>query len=90
MRTEKGPQKSWLHKIGKSDSATCQCGHPNQTGLHITFHCPKWTATRTQLIGDRKKWEDLDDPIWIQTGQHKEDIFDAVEEWFGYIFGFLA
>ena len=61
-----------------------------EDGLHLTFHCPIWEAQRTSLIGDRKSWESLDQPIWIKTGPDKEDIFDGGEGWCNYIFGFSA
>ena len=90
MRTDKGPQRSWLHKIGKSDSPSCLCGHHTASGEHITFHCPTWDMQRRNLIGERKTWAELDEPIYIQTGPDKEDIIEGGEEWFGHIFGFLA
>ena len=86
MRTEKGR----LHKIGNAASPPCQCGHPYQTGHHITFSCPTWATLRTSLIGDRGDCTQLDDPVWIKTGPEKEDVFDGGEEWFGHIFGFLT
>ena len=90
MRTDKGPQKNWLHRLGKATSPACNCGHPLQNGHHITFHCPSWATLRTSLIGDRKEWAELDDPIWIKTGPGPEDVIDGGEEWFGHIFGILT
>ena len=91
MRTGKGHQRSWLFKLGKAESEACNhCGHPTQTGEHITFHCPKWAHTTSQHIGDRKTWAEVYEPIWLLTGPEKGDVVDAVEEWFGHIFGFLA
>ena len=79
-----------LSMIGKAESPVCPCGHPSHNGHHVTFHCPIWAHQRTALIGARKQWADLDDPIWIKTGPDKEDIFEGGEEWFGFIFGSLA
>jgi len=41
MRAYRGPQKCWLHHIGKADDAGCPCGHPSQGGEHIFFTCPR-------------------------------------------------
>ena len=49
-RTEKGPQRAWLHRIGKADGPSCPCGHPEQTGEHITFHCPRHENERNRLL----------------------------------------
>ena len=54
MRTNKGPQRDWLHRIGKAESPACQCGHHKQDGHHITFTCPRAERRRLQLIGHRK------------------------------------
>ena len=90
LRTEKGPQRSWLHKIGKSDHASCQCGHTPQIGHHIAFHCPRLHNTRLSLIGHRQEWADLDAPIYIQTGPEKEDIIEGGEEWFTTLFHLIS
>ena len=91
MRTDRGPQNSWAHKIGKAASQTCPtCDHPVANGQHITFHCPTWSEQRKALIGERTSWEALDEPIWIKTGPEKKDTFDGGEAWFSHIFGFLA
>ena len=90
MRTNNGPQRSWLHRIGKAESPACQYGHPEATGEHITFHCPIWDTQPKNLMGYRKTWSELDEPIWIETGPDKEDVIEGGEEWFGHIFGILA
>jgi len=39
-RTDKGPQCSWLHKIGKIPNPDCpKCGE-EETGEYIVFECP--------------------------------------------------
>ena len=75
---------------GANSPACPRCGHDQETGHHIAFHCPTWEAIRTSLIGDRKNWGDLGDPIWIRTGPDKDDIFDGAAEWFSHIFSFMT
>jgi len=62
MRTNRGPQKGWLHHIGKAADTMCTCGHPSQDGNHIVFGCPRLSKERKDLLGARKSWEDLDAP----------------------------
>ena len=91
MRTDKGPHRSWLHHIGKADSAACpRCHTQQETGDHITFYCPALENTRSSLIGHRKEWADLDNPIRIKTGPEEKDTFDGTEEWFTFIFSILT
>jgi len=82
-RTERGPQKAWLHQIRKIDDPSCPCGHPKQTGEHIVFHCPRHNLMRSRLIGAKKFWADLDSPDWRKEG---EDSFDAIESFFDYLY----
>lgn len=37
MRCDRGPQKSWLHHVGKSDTTECGCGHPLENAHHIVW-----------------------------------------------------
>jgi len=53
-RCERGPQKAWLYHIRKADDPSCPCGHPNQTGEHITFHCPLHDTIRRRLLRGKK------------------------------------
>ncbi|KAF8437040.1 hypothetical protein BGX38DRAFT_1262316 [Terfezia claveryi] len=76
-------QKYWLHKIGKSDSSVCPCGHQTQDGEHLIFHCPDISEQRTAL-GSIKDWEDLDRPIWVK--EEDGDDWDAVEAFFGFLY----
>ena len=39
FRTGKGPQRQWLHKIGKAEDPSCLCGAAVQSGEHIVWHC---------------------------------------------------
>ena len=59
-----GPQKNWLHRLGRAEDSTCQCGHHLQNGHHITFDCPRLDEIRKALLGHRKTWVDLDSPNW--------------------------
>ena len=36
--TEKGPQKKWLHRIKKADTAECDCHQQTQTGGHLVAY----------------------------------------------------
>ncbi|KAF8451226.1 hypothetical protein BGX38DRAFT_1269491 [Terfezia claveryi] len=81
-RTDKGPQRAWLHKIGKAESSVCPCVHHTQDGWHLVFVCPLLHAYR-QALGSIKDWEDLDRPIWIE--EEEEDNWDAVEAFFGFL-----
>jgi len=53
LRTDKGPQKSWLHRIGKSADTICPCGHPREDDHHITFVCPRFKKERAELLGTK-------------------------------------
>ena len=37
--TDKGPQRKWLHKIGKEDTPDCRCNQSQQTGEHLVAGC---------------------------------------------------
>jgi len=84
LRTERGPQKAWLFQIRKSQDPSCPCGHPIQTGDHITFHCPLHQSARNRYIRSRKSWPELDDPVWVKEGD--EEAFDAIESFFDYLY----
>ena len=73
-RTNKGPQKSWLHHIGKTEDPSCACGHPTQDGDILVFHCPLMAPQRAQLLPlDISTWETLDDPHWIAEAGGDDD-----------------
>jgi len=82
-RTERGPQKAWLHHIRKIDNTTCSCGHPRQTGEHIVFHCPNHDLMRTRLLRGKRSWEAIDEPDWRKEG---DDTYDAIESFFDYLY----
>ena len=85
MRTERGPQREWLHRIGKADSAECDCG-ATQSGAHITFQCPNHQAARRALLGPTAHtWESLDAPRY-DPEEEGDDKSDLVEEFLSYLF----
>lgn len=87
LRTDRGPQKSWLHKIGKSETSLCSCGHHTENGHHLTFECPLFLEQR-KTLGNVRDWEDLDRPIWVK--EDGEDDWDAVEGFFYFMYKRLA
>ena len=74
-RTDRGPQKSWLHHIQKIDDPSCPCGAPLQNGFHLTFSCPLFHRSRINLLGDAQFWEELDKPIWRKSSSKEDEIF---------------
>jgi len=83
-RTERGPQKAWLHQIRKTDDPSCPCGHPSQTGEHIVFQCPRHASLRKRLLRAKKSWPELDNPDWRKEGD--DDSYDAIESFFDYLY----
>ena len=89
MRTNRGPQREWLHRIRKAESPLCPCGE-TQSGDHITFACPLHQAARLALLGTADHtWESLDAPRY-DAEDDEEDKIDLVEEFFGYIFAHFS
>jgi len=67
-RTNRGPQKEWLHHIGKTEDPSCTCGHPHQNGEHLVFRCPNTADSRNKFLPpDVDTWETLDEPHWVVT-----------------------
>jgi len=91
-RTEKGPQKQWLHHISKTDTPRCSCpDEPPETGNHIVFHCPRFAAIRSRFLKGRSTWEELDKPVWMKEGEGADtEYFEATEEFFGHLYGPLT
>ena len=85
MRTDRGPQNSWLARIGKSAATSSQCGHPAQNRSHIVFHCPRYHKERKDLLGARKAWEDLDEPNWRKE-EGDDSHWDTIVSFFDFIF----
>ncbi|KAF8451403.1 hypothetical protein BGX38DRAFT_1269417 [Terfezia claveryi] len=86
LRTNRGPQKSLLHHIGKAESAECACGYPSETGEHIVFRCPRFDWSRRALLGEKSSWEELDKPDWRKE---EEETYEATEAFFGFLEGML-
>jgi len=79
-RSNKGPQRSWLHKIGKVPNPDCpECGE-EETGEHIVFVCPGHHQERRKL-GEIREWKDLDKPMMKGEEGNR---YDAVEDFFYY------
>ena len=83
-RTNRGPQKAWLHHIGKVADPACPCGHPVQDGDHLVFHCPTTAELRRRYLPPGEAtWESLDDPHWVMRAggsgreQEKEEGTEA-------------
>lgn len=88
MRTNKGPQRQWLHHIRKIDSPNCDCSDTPQSGDHVVFSCPLHRIARRALLGPGDhSWESLDHPRYDpeETDDDGERT-DLVEEFFSYIF----
>ena len=93
MRTDKGPQRWWLHHLGKAESPACPCRHNRQDGHHITFACSIHETERRKLIGARtdNTWEALDQEISIKDEESsREEYFDGVEAFFSHLFAYLT
>ena len=89
-RSNRGPQKSWLHHIGKAESPSCPCGHATQDGNHLVFACPLLHAQRERLLPPEADcWEALDAPHWIaeagEDGKEQEKT-EGVETFFQDIY----
>ena len=55
---EKGPQRKWLHRIGKADTAECDC-HQQQMGEHLVERCTLLTEARKPVEKeDMRRWKD--------------------------------
>ena len=92
FRTGKGPQREWLHKIGKADGPSCPCGAAVQSGEHIVWHCNlhRNERARNQLTTMTREgeWRDLDGKIWAPNegaGDDDDQQVDGVERFFNYL-----
>ena len=66
FRTGKGPQRQWLHRIGKAEDISCPCGAAVQSGDHIVWGCRLHLSERRRnRMGGLRRWEDIDHPIWV-------------------------
>lgn len=76
----KGPQKSWLHYIGKEQDKSS----PADTRSRTATTCPQWARQRRELLGLRRTWEELDHPAWAKVGD--EEPYDTIELFFHWLF----
>lgn len=72
FRANRGPQRQWLHKLGKADTGLCDCGQV-PIGDHIVWDCPRFRRERNTYIQDRKVWAELDDPTRFRPGGVRRD-----------------
>ena len=49
--TEKGPQRKWLHRIGKEETAGCRCQQA-QPGRDVVETCTKLAEVRREVEED--------------------------------------
>ena len=88
FRTGKGPQRQWLHKIGKTEDASCPCGTKIQSGDHIVWDCRLHLSERRRnhMVG-LKRWEDIDCLIWAagEEADDPNDRVEGVERFFDYL-----
>ena len=85
LRTGKGPQRDWLHHIGKSTDPACPaCGASPTSGQHLVFSCPTHLTRRRELLGGRSSWEQLDAPDWRKEGD--DPPYCAIESFFDYLY----
>ena len=77
LRTNKGPMRAWLNKIGKVDSPTCSCGEADQTGDHVMFSCKEWKHVRKGW----RSWEDIDNrwKSWLLPHKNEKGEVEWVE-----------
>lgn len=87
LRTDRGPERQWLHKIGKEGQQHANAVTKHKSGRHIVFDCPEYSE-QMKALGNIENWEDLDRPIWI--AEEEEDEWDAVEAFFGFLYRRLA
>ena len=56
FRAGKGPQRQWLHKIGKAEDPSCTCGAAVQSGEHIVWVCTlhEYERRRNRITNTRE------------------------------------
>ena len=94
MRTGKGPQREWLHKIAKSTDPSCPCGEQTQSGEHIVWSCALHDTERRRNRIDQTRageWADLDGPLWVRNddveglAESDDQQVNGVERFFEYL-----
>ena len=88
FRAGKGPQRQWLHKIGKAKDTSCPCGAAVQSGDHIVWECRLHLSERRRnRMAGLKLWEEIDRSIWVveEEADDPSDRVDGVERFFDYL-----
>jgi ribonuclease HI/exonuclease III len=49
LRTGKIALRTYLKRIGKTDTSTCQCGAEDQTPEHLLLHCSRFNDLRKEI-----------------------------------------
>lgn len=50
------------------------------------FYCPRFTHSRTELLGTKATWEEVEVQDWKKAGEEENTKdFEAVEDRFGYL-----
>lgn len=80
-RTDKGPQKSWLHHIGKSEGMRLRS--PGRGFSTHQVRMPRFGRVRTLLLGNRNTWAELHKMDWRKEG---EESFEATDAFFSYLY----
>ena len=87
---EKGPQRSWLHKIKKKDTQECQCGHQEQSGEHLVDRCKLLEEERGRVEKEKrvhvegKTCAQKKGPVGPERGEEE----DKLERFFSSIYEF--
>ena len=67
----------------------CPCDNLTpQAGHHLTFKCPLHTRERTQLLGDKQTWEEIDTSFMIKVDVNQYE--DGVQQFFAHLFDQLT
>lgn len=60
-------------------------------GRDWTSTCPRFNAIRSDILGTKNTWVELDPPDWRKEGEGDgAQYFEAVEEFFGHLYGALT
>ena len=94
FRTGRGPQRQWLHKIGKAEGPSCPCGATIQSGEHIVWHCTihEHERAHNRITCTREgNWAALDTKVWAPNddveglAESDDQQVDGVERFFEYL-----
>ena len=88
-RSERGPQNNWLH-LGKADSPSCPCRAKQQSTHHVVIECPTFETIRTEFLGHKHTWEELDKANWRKVGGADDIWYFEVVFAFGHMYGAMT